>query len=773
MNKKIFFFLFLFLICPKSGWADSSSQVQELCANNPNQLNLINLDQLKIKNIEVKIFKDRRWKKNSLRIFIGNFRFIPDKYKKWLKANIIVNYENDLICIFKAKVKFHGDQKDHLILKGNSIAQSLDVHLRSGNIHGITKFILLLDHTRGKLEDVIFVSELLRQFNYLAPRTMHIDTAVNGVSSKMIFQEKAVKELLEYHLRREGPILEGDERYLWRLAQKVPSNQLSNHAAGLVPEIKAGFNAMLAKQNNTNIIPKSKKHAQMSFNALSNLNVAYLLYSNMYNSSKTNYYESYRYYTLNNNLLGFHEPENILKLDIYNLIIQSATGYHGLVPNNRKFYWNSIENYFEPINYDSKFNIDSEPEHLLLPFTESIMLAFSNLEKLLNNVNIENLVQQINYRGVKINNIQAREKINKLKKNLNKLKDIYINYDKKIINHNNVYKINSQMWDKYVKSIKKINPEVVLVKQNEKNNFYQSCIDLKNCNKRNFSEKQVSELLDGDLIINDIEYQYLGKNTNVNDLLISSKYNKIQFQNTYFYYDKNIEFKKNLEKNEFNIFQKKPGARAFFYKGNLNDININFYGFDYEINEQPINFPMDEKGLTGCLSLVYLNVENVNIKFNNSSCEDAVNIIGVKGTFNDIDVKNSFSDGLDVDFSDIFVNSINVSSSINDCVDFSGGNYKLNKLNLRDCGDKALSVGEKSLLALEEIVAENSNIGIASKDSSVSKLKYASFKNTKTCLSAYNKKQEFLGGLIEVKKLKCENYYKKTDSDFISKIIIE
>ena len=50
MNKKIFFFLFLFLICPKSGWADSSSQVQELCENNPNQLNLINLDQLKIKN---------------------------------------------------------------------------------------------------------------------------------------------------------------------------------------------------------------------------------------------------------------------------------------------------------------------------------------------------------------------------------------------------------------------------------------------------------------------------------------------------------------------------------------------------------------------------------------------------------------------------------------------------------------------------------------------------------------------------------------------------
>ena len=29
----------------------------------------------------------------------------------------------------------------------------------------------------------------------------------------MLFQEKAAKELLEYNNRREGPILEGDERF--------------------------------------------------------------------------------------------------------------------------------------------------------------------------------------------------------------------------------------------------------------------------------------------------------------------------------------------------------------------------------------------------------------------------------------------------------------------------------------------------------------------------------------------------------------------------------
>ena len=43
----------------------------------------------------------------------------------------------------------------------------------------------------------------------------------------------------------------------------------------------------------------------------------------------------------------------------------------------------------------------------------------------------------------------------------------------------------------------------------------------------------------------------------------------------------------------------------------------------------------------------------------------------------------------------------NVVSSKNDCVDLSAGTYKLNKLRLVNCGDKGLSVGEKSLLQLD------------------------------------------------------------------------
>ena len=150
-----------------------------------------------------------------------------------------------------------------------------------------------------------------------------------------------------------------------------------------------------------------------------------------------------------------------------------------------------------------------------------------------------------------------------------------------------------------------------------------------------------------------------------------------------------------------------------------------------------------------------------------------MNLINVEGSFSEIIIKDSFSDGLDVDFSKVEIDKIDIFSSKNDCVDFSAGNYKLNKLHLVNCGDKALSVGEKSFLQLDKIVVENADIGIASKDSSVTKLKDAYLKDLKTCVSAYNKKQEFYGGFLEAENIECKNYVYKIDADINSKIIIE
>ena len=134
--------------------------------------------------------------------------------------------------------------------------------------------------------------------------------------------------------------------------------------------------------------------------------------------------------------------------------------------------------------------------------------------------------------------------------------------------------------------------------------------------------------------------------------------------------------------------------------------------------------------------MINLNVKNITINAKNSSCEDTINFINSRGQVQNISIENSFSDALDVDFSNMNFNLITVKNAINDCTDFSAGNYSINKLDLLNCGDKGLSIGEKSIISLDKIFVKNANIGIATKDSSYLKLNLAKMSKLKTCVSA-------------------------------------
>ena len=96
--------------------------------------------------------------------------------------------------------------------------------MENGHVNNITKFKLFLKGTRGVEEDEIFMTELLRELGFLAPRTEIVDVKINGQKLRMLFQEKISKELLEYNKRREGPILEGDEKYMMKFISKVKNN---------------------------------------------------------------------------------------------------------------------------------------------------------------------------------------------------------------------------------------------------------------------------------------------------------------------------------------------------------------------------------------------------------------------------------------------------------------------------------------------------------------------------------------------------------------------
>ena len=61
----------------------------------------------------------------------------------------------------------------------------------------------------------------------------------------------------------------------------------------------------------------------------------------------------------------------------------------------------------------------------------------------------------------------------------------------------------------------------------------------------------------------------------------------------------------------------------------------------------------------------------------NQNCEDSVNIINSSGTINKIEILNSFSDGLDVDFSSLNIETLLINNAGNDCADFSYGIYTI------------------------------------------------------------------------------------------------
>ena len=112
------------------------------------------------RKIEIDTDNYRRWAVNSMRIITNSSRFISDRYKERFKSNITITYENDIKCVFEGRIRHSGDAKDHIALKGNSIIQSLDIHLNNGNIRGITKFKLFKPDVRGEIQDVIILTEL-------------------------------------------------------------------------------------------------------------------------------------------------------------------------------------------------------------------------------------------------------------------------------------------------------------------------------------------------------------------------------------------------------------------------------------------------------------------------------------------------------------------------------------------------------------------------------------------------------------------------------------
>ena len=223
------------------------------------------------------------------------------------------------------------------------------------------------------------------------------------------------------------------------------------------------------------------------------------------------------------------------------------------------------------------------------------------------------------------------------------------------------------------------------------------------------------------------------------------------------------------EKKKILILKQNIDSSIIFKGGLLSDWEI---FFEDRSKEAP-KFINDINGMTGCLNFIDITVKNLKLNARGSKCEDSINFIRVNGSVDNLNISASKSDGFDADFSKLKINNIKILNSGNDCVDFSYGEYELINAKLSGCGDKGVSIGEKSTVKLNKLIAENSNVGVATKDYGTLFAENLELENVKDCVIAYSKKQEFSGGKMNIKKINCSNFSNLFKSDKTSMIKIE
>ena len=520
MKNISLFFCFIFLILlTKALASENKTNIKFVGCKNQIEKNNLNFDTSKIKKIEVDVHNYRNWTVNSIKILTNRSRFVSDEYKRKFNSTVTVTYLNGDKCFFPARVRHSGDEKDHIALFENSIIQSLDIHLEFGNIKGITKFKLLKPDTRGVLEDVLIQTQILRDFGYLAPRSFKVEARVNQTNSTMLFQEKSSKELLEYNNRREGPILESDEKYFYKIIENIPDNNLSNWSHR-TPYLKTNSSkAMLTKSTNPRLVYRGDKHKEISLKAVSDLNLIYLYWSNRFQDEKNNYF--YFDYDLDNSLLSFFDKSKTIQLDVYNLLMLSTNSHHALSVNNRKFFWNSIENYFEPINYDANPSIDrnfptTTTVKYRFPISNYIEEAFIKLENNLTNIDLDKLHSQIVLSGSDLSKSDLNKKLDKILLNLETLKEDYLHkIDKKKIKYNQFKPVNNIL-NKFNKTVNEIDPNSYLIKFNAEKKLFEKCNNLfEECTIITFNNEELSTLLEGELKLEDTNYQFVGTDFNI------------------------------------------------------------------------------------------------------------------------------------------------------------------------------------------------------------------------------------------------------------------
>ena len=765
ISINFFFFIFLFANAEKIELKLSDSIVP-YCSGN-----LISNDDLVIEKLEIKVDKNRNWSKNLLNLHVKfqqekskgehdnwfpNFR-ISDKYKKKFKAKVYLTYENTNECHFDSLIRVSGDMWWHLGWSKGTPITSINVELLDGHINNITRFKLLLPDSRYGSNE-IFTSLIMKHLGFLSPRTFFTKAKINGFTNNYIFQEDLRKEFIENSSYKEGPILEGDERFTISLKD-------NEHLYTKKTNLSKLANKSYAKKNNLNL--------NASLEAVTNLNLLYLL---NHNAEYPDEIEK----NINLYLFSNYYFDNIINkklLETYDALIYALDATHSLSLDDRRFYYDTIDRSLIPIYYDGKSKILEKQQILkdqdLTQFsTTEAKNGSDNAIAKLKNVNKKNILQDLTKAGVKIDALSLDKLILKINKRLllikkSKPKKISVSDDKSYFSKFNIEETrnkklvfaNNNLKEFYICDFKPEKCETI------KTSRLEYSLYLANALNQDFTLFNKKLNIKNDLIFVHSNINYENLPYKLSENLV--KLNQIRIDDTFIQFNDFVDIKIDHLEKIISINQKNESGIVLFKNGKLSNWNI---FFDGKKSNHSLSANKDSQFLTGCLNIYNLSLDNVSFFIKDTNCEDAINFINSKGNIKTINVKNSLSDSIDMDFSNLKIKLINIENSLNDCLDLSYGKYEIKKLTVMNCGDKGVSVGEKSKLKINTLIAEQTNMAVVSKDSSIIFLDNSYITHSDICFAAYRKKQEFSGGKIFImKKNNCslEKIYESKGSQII------
>ena len=687
-----------------------------------------------IKLINIEIPKSAKYAKNVFKIFSSRSSNIPEKLKKPFRAKVTVTYDFGT-CKYTGKVRQSGDGKDHIKLLDGNPVQSLNVKLKSGNVVGATQFKLLIPETRnGKSE--ILGSLLLRKLDFIAPETFEVKVSVNGTRSLMLFQEKAVKELLERNFRREGPIFEGDESILWSY------QDYSNFE--LLP-------LSLSRLVNDNWFNKGATSQKIVISSFNRLQRAYLNYAYSVYLDKITYF-----FPLN--------QRDDYSLNDYHILVLAMNGLHGLSPNNRQFYFNAIEDRFEPIYYDGNlgftgFNLDGVKNY------DEFVLVKKTLSQ-----NLKNRLQQTlssnNLKASFLKRLDSMESaeafyvnsVNQFVTNISLIEDQQSSSSK--IDQDLLKKVNDYSWYLTFQKQKKLIQNIVKRVSLQKDH---ATLFMTETSKKDISLFDLSKILSR----NEINNERFVILPNVDSFDKSKEYKEVYVGGEIIRMSGGITAVIDEKNKKLEFTQTSVSDWVLFLGGDYSHWDIKFNGVFTDMGQFKFEQRFNEFGLTGCLTLYGTRIDNTFIEVRDGRCEDSLNFVLAKGDGVRVSITNSFADAVDADFSKLNVSDLHVENAGNDCFDVSGGTYKITSARLANCNDKALSVGEMSSLEVKTVNIVNAGIGVSAKDSSKVFIEIFNVRGSSLCGEAKRKKQEFGGGYLEINETNCDNIFNNDKESLI------